>query len=125
MFSSTLWGQKDLQNSIPRGPSFELRCGLQNTHARDDPFIPLIIDMIFLQKRCKRLVYDKFCFQFDTSLAPIPRTIYSPDFNKALLEWELRNIDWNPELKINKKDADVSFSKLFEILKINEFAIGY
>ena len=37
----------------------------------------------------------------------------------------MRITQYRSEIKINKKDADVSFRKLFEILKINEFAIGY
>ena len=43
--------------------------------------------------------------------------IYSHDFknfNEAQFKTELCSINWKSVLKINKKDADFSFSKFFE-----------
>ena len=66
-----------LQNLIPWGLLFALCSGLQSTHlhAKNDTFQPVNTDIQFLHKICYILVYNMFCFQFDTNLAPIPWTI--------------------------------------------------
>ena len=43
--------------------------------ANDDTFKPVHTDILFLRKICQLLLYNIFCSQFDTNLAPILLTI--------------------------------------------------
>ena len=67
---------------------FELCSGFQNTHlhAKDDPFKPVNIDVLFMYKTCELWVHDMFCTQFDANLSYIPRVIIKINELKSLVK---------------------------------------